>query len=72
MDWRDLLDWMEPEEARSLLDERGAYEYARALLAVGLPLAGAFTDPRCLDVLATVLLRLAGTPEAVLEGEPLT
>lgn len=70
MDWRQLLDFMNPEEARALLDDRGAGEYARALGGAGLPLAGAFTDPGHLDVLATVLLRVAGTPEAVLEGEP--
>lgn len=69
MDWRELLDWMEPEEARTLLDERGAHAYAQALRAAGMPSAGAFRDPGCLDVLAALLPGLVGTPEEVMEGE---
>lgn len=70
MEWRELLDWMRPEEIRTLLDERGAYEYAQALRAAGLPRTGAFTEPSQPNVLAALLPRVTGTPEAVLEGKP--
>lgn len=44
-DWRAFLDWMMPEERRSLLDtESAAVEYAQALRSAGLPTAGAFAD----------------------------
>lgn len=69
--WRDLLEYMTPEEARTLLDERGAFTYAETLRAVGLSLRAAFTDPAALDVLAELLPGLVGTPEDVLEGRSL-
>lgn len=68
---RDLLDYMTPEERRSLLDsEQAAMMYAAALGLAGLPMARAFDDgDEVLDVLAEVLVAVHETdPDVLLEG----
>jgi hypothetical protein len=70
--WLELIPYMEPDDLRMLLDERGAFRWAELLQAAGIPLAGAERDPRALELAAAVLAEMRGHPNDVLEGEPMS
>jgi hypothetical protein len=60
--WLELLAFAEPDDLRSWLDERGAFElHGRGVRDLG--------DSAALPVIAGVLADLLGHPSDVIEGE---
>lgn len=65
--WRSLLPWMDDDELRQLLDERGAWMVGERLRGVGVPVR---VEGAPIDLVAQVLAEIHGDPMRLMEGEP--